>query len=673
MEPLNERQSGETLSAALTGAADMLGTDATGAATRASEILDAVPGQQQALLLLVSGLRLLGKGAAAREVLEWMAEQHPNLAAVHYELGLLLGRLGLRKEATERLLRVVELEPNHPAAWRALGNQRALGGDTVAAGEAYAEHAKRSLKELKLLEDALAAGNDELIKTENMLRQSLDINPTDVSMLRMLATVYVRLSRSYEARIRLVRALELAPEFQAAREDYAAALSIGMQWREANEQYDILMGVDPRRGFFESLKATNLVMLGDYEQAFALFDMAKPHRSNDPSFWINYGHTLRTVGRGDEAIDAYRKCLELDPGFGAAWYAFANLKTYRFSAAEIERMRVQLQRDDRNDGQRAQLGFALGHALEDQKAYAESFEHYREANAVLRRYVHHDAAENTKLVGRAKSFFTPDFFQERAGQGCLAADPIFIVGMVRAGSTLIEQILSSHSLVEGTMELPDLVDIVTELGTRHGRAHYPGILSKLDGPAMKALGEQYLEMTRSQRKLGRPYFTDKAGGNFIHIGLIQLILPNAKIVDARRHPLGNGFSAFKQVFPATSVAHAYDLSELGQYYRDYVELMAHFDKVLPGRVHRVFYEDVVRNTENEIRRLLDYCGLPFEEKCLRFYETDRGVRTSSSEQVRKPISTKGVETWQHYEPWLGPVKEALGDVLDLYPAVPEFE
>ena len=671
---MSEIETDAPLSTSLVNAGSALETDASTVPTVAGEILDAVPGQPQALLLLVSSLRLLGQQDVACEVLEWMAGVHPNLAAVRYELGLLLGRLGRTKEAIEHLSRVVDLEPNHPAAWRALGNQQARNGDKAAAGESYAEHVKRSIRELKLLEDAVAVVEaDDLVKAENMLRQSLDINPTDVSMMRMLADVYVRLSRSYLARIQLSRALEIAPGYLAARESFAAALNVGMRWQEAIEQFDILIETSSRKGFFKTQKANNLAMLGEFERAFDLFHEVQPEQARNPSFWLNYGHTLRTVGRSEEMVDAYRESVEIDPGYGGGWYGLANLKTYRFSAVEIEAMRAQLKRSDLNDGNRASLNFALGQALEDQKSYAESFDCYREANALRRRSLHHDSASMGKELAKLKAFFNPELFRERAGLGCPSADPIFIVGMVRAGSTLIEQVLSSHSLVEGTMELPDLTDIVIELKSRRTKGAYPEMLADMDGAALNALGEKYLELTRCQRKTSRPFFTDKTGGNFWHVGLIQLILPNAKIIDARRHPLGCSFSIFKQVFPAQTVGYGYDLSEIGHNYRYYVEMMAHIDKVLPGKVHRVFHEDMVDDTEGEIRRLLEFCGLPFEESCLRFYETERSVRTSSSEQVRKPISRKGVETWQHYEPWLGPVKDALGDVLSLYPQVPHFD
>ncbi|HMI36164.1 MAG TPA: sulfotransferase, partial [Steroidobacteraceae bacterium] len=352
----------------------------------------------------------------------------------------------------------------------------------------------------------------------------------------------------------------------------------------------------------------------------------------------------------------------------------ANLKTFRFSSAELEAMRVQLRRQDLADEDRFHLHFAIGKALEDAGQYAESFEHYSLGNALRRKEVHYDPEELTQSVRRAKALCTREFFASRSGYGATAPDPIFIVGLPRAGSTLLEQILSSHSLVEGTMELPEINAVTRTLRDRvagKDKLEYPEALERIVAADCGEFGEQYLANTRIVRKSGAPYFIDKMPNNFLHIGLIHLILPNAKIIDARRHPLGCCFSGFKQHF-ARGQHFSYRLEDIGRYYYDYVELMAHFDRVLPGRVHRVIYERMVADTESEIRRLLDYCGLPFEERCLRFYENDRPVATPSAEQVRQPIYRQAVDQWQHYEPWLGPLKEALGEVLTRYPGTPEF-
>jgi hypothetical protein len=332
-------------------------------------------------------------------------------------------------------------------------------------------------------------------------------------------------------------------------------------------------------------------------------------------------------------------------------------------------MREQLGRPGLTPEDRFHFHFALAKALEDMEAYRESFEHYSRGNRQRRAMVTYDAKETTAQVRRSKALFSRKFFEERAGSGSPQPDPIFIVGLPRSGSTLLEQILSSHSSVEGTMELPDIISIARTLGERKTRGEvskYPEVLATLDTDQLRALGEQYLAGIRIQRKTDAPYFIDKMPNNFAHVGLIHLILPNAKIVDARRHPLGCCFSAFKQHF-ARGQGFTYDLTELGRYYRDYVELMAHFDEVLPGRIHRVLYERVIEDTEAEIRRLLKYCGLPFEDSCLRFYETGRAIRTASSEQVRRPIYREGLDQWRNFEPWLEPLRRALGSALD--PAV----
>ena len=323
---------------------------------------------------------------------------------------------------------------------------------------------------------------------------------------------------------------------------------------------------------------------------------------------------------------------------------------------------------------RLHFHFALGKASEDVGEHALAFEHYAKGNALYRAGHPHNAEQSTARIGRLKAAYSREFFRARAGSGCAAPDPIFIVSMPRAGSTLLEQILASHSAVEGTSELFEMQSMARDLRAESGpeeAAAYAEVLARKSSEELRMLGEQYLERTRIQRKTGRPYFIDKMPNNFLHVGMIHALLPNAKIIDARRHPLACCFSNFKQLY-ARGQLFSYDLADMGRFYRDYVDLMAHFDEVLPGRVHRVIYERMVEDTESEVRRLLDYCGLPFEPGCLRFFENERPVRTASSEQVRQPIYRDGVDHWRHYEEWLGPLKAALGPVLDAYPAVPEF-
>jgi hypothetical protein len=316
----------------------------------------------------------------------------------------------------------------------------------------------------------------------------------------------------------------------------------------------------------------------------------------------------------------------------------------------------------------------MGKALEDAGHYSESFTHYFQANELRRSGIEYDADESSSFVDRSKALFTAEFFDSRPDYGAPSADPIFIVGMPRAGSTLVEQILASHSRVEGTMELPDIITMAAKLGgirNKSGERRYPGVLASLTREACRELGEQYIEQTRIQRKTAKPFFIDKMPNNFLHIGLIRLALPNAKIIDARRHPMACCFSGFKQQF-AEGHRYSYSLAEIGRFYRDYVEYMEHFDRVLPGKIYRLIYERMIEDTETEVRRLLEHCGLPFESACLRFHENTRPVRTASSQQVRKPIFREGVDHWRHYGPWLEPLERALGDVLDAYPATPQY-
>ncbi|MDP9198224.1 MAG: sulfotransferase, partial [Pseudomonadota bacterium] len=373
-----------------------------------------------------------------------------------------------------------------------------------------------------------------------------------------------------------------------------------------------------------------------------------------------------------ECVAAYRNSLERDPDFGEAYWSLANLKTFRFTATDLAAMRANLDDPTVDEINRIHLHFALGKAHEDAGEYTQSFEHYAQGNALYRTRNAYDADQNTARVRHLKSVFTSEFFAARAGSGNPTGNPIFIVGMPRSGSTLLEQILSSHSAIEGTTELPELITMARELRAMADSEDigvYADVLAAMPGESLRDLGERYLERTRVHRKTDRPHFIDKMPNNFLHVAMIRLALPNAKIIDARRHPMACCFSNFKQHY-ARGQRFSYDLTDVGRFYADYVNLMAHFDAVLPGHIHRVFYERLVEDTETEVRRLFEYLGLPFEAECLRFFENERPVRTASSEQVRQPIYRGGMEQWRHYDGWLGELKSALGPVLDAYPAVP---
>jgi tetratricopeptide (TPR) repeat protein len=434
----------------------------------------------------------------------------------------------------------------------------------------------------------------------------------------------------------------------------------------------VLLAAEPHSPTYLNLRANALTSIGEYDRAIADFATVLAKYPRNAKIWLAYGHTLRTAGRRDESIAAYRRSLELAPSLGEAYWSLANLKTFRFGEDDIAAMRTQLLRDDLGFEDRVHFNFALGKAFEDLKDYAPSFEQYSAGNAVRRANLRYDPDDTRRFVERSKAVFTREFFDARAGQGCPDDAPIFVIGMPRSGSTLVEQILSSHSRVEGTMELQDMAQLARSMvddPANQPRQLFPEVVQAAGAATLLRLGERYIAQTRIHRKAGTPYFIDKMPNNWMHAGLIHLILPNAKIIDTRRYPMSGCFSNFKQLY-ARGHQFSYSLEDIARYYLDYVDLMAHFDAVLPGRIHRVVYERMVDDTEDEVRRLLEYCGLPFEDACLKFYETERAVRTPSSEQVRQPIFREGVEQWKNYEPWLGPLATALGAALDSYPEAP---
>ena len=567
--------------------------------------------------------------------------------------------------AVAALRQTAAREPRCPQIWRQLADHLDAAGDRDGAASAYLEHVRQAPHDPLLMRAASAVHANRIPEAEALLREQLKRAPTDVVAIRMLAEIAVRIDRADDAENLLERCLELAPGFREARHNYAIVLSRVNKPEQAIVELDRLLRDDAGNPGYRNLKAVALCHTGDYEPAIGIFEDLLRLNPRHAPIWLSLGHALKTAGHTQRSIAAYEQCLELDGTLGDAWWSLANLKTFRFGDAQLARMRDTLRRTDLPPEQRACLEFALGKALEDRADYAASFQHYARGNELRLEQIPYNADDTGLLLQRARETYSAEFFAARTGAGSTAPDPIFIVGLPRAGSTLVEQILASHSAVEGTMELPDIISITRALrraASDKRAGAYHAALAQLDRDALRELGEQYLARTRIHRKLGRPFFIDKMPNNFAHIGLIHLILPNAKIVDVRRHPLACCFSGFKQHF-ARGQSFTYGLRNIGRYYRDYVELMAHFDAVLPGRVHRVVYEDLVGDTEQQVRALLAYCGLPFEEGCLRFFENERPVRTASSEQVRQPIYKAGVDHWQNFEPWLEPLKEALGPAL----------
>ncbi len=651
-----------SLSFALERATALLVKNPLLALRQAEEILQVVPGEPRALLVLGAAHRMVGDPQRGRDLLEPLAAAQPRAASVHYELGQCLAALGETDKAVAALKRATGLKPDSPEAWRALGDQLILTGDAAGADGAYAEHIRASVHDPVLMQAAAALCEDRLAVAEHLLREHLKRNPTDVAALRMLAELGTRLGRYGEAEAMLARCLELAPSFTGARHNYAIVLYRQQKSAEAIPHIEALLAQSPRDPGYRNLMAAALGLVGEYARAIAIYEDVLREYPKQPKIWLAYGHALRTAGRRADAVAAYQRSISMAPHLGEAYWSLANLKTERFTPGEEAAMGQHLADVDLDVEDRLHLHFALGKALEDRGDFANAFKHYATGAGLRRGETPYDPAQTTDDTRRSTALFTRHFFAVRDDGGATSAAPMFIVGLPRSGSTLIEQILSSHPAVEGTMELPDLPRIARNIG---GGGDYFDRLAALTPKERTVLGEEFLAAARIHRKLDRPFFIDKMPNNCRHVGLIHLILPHAKIIDARRHPMAACFSAFKQHF-ARGQSFSYDLDDLGRYYRDYLALMDHFDAVQPGRIHRVIYEDLVNDMEKEVRSLLDHCGLPFHIGCLKFHETERPVRTASSEQVRRPLYREGLEHWRNFQSWLEPLKAALGPALETW-------
>ena len=597
----------------------------------------------------------------------------PNVAAALAHGRRLLGQQP--RLAAEQAREILLSVPNSADAYRLLGEALRRTGEHEAANEAELAAISASIHDPELMRAGRALVEDDLPAAEQVLRPLLKRRPTDVAAIRMMAELAARLGRRVDAENLLRRAIELAPGWAAARANLATVLHRQNRSAEALAELDQIERLGAQDDAQRNLRAAALGRLGGYEEAIGLYRDVLSRHPDQPKVWMSLGHMLKTVGEQAEAIAGYRRAIELAPNLGEAWWSLANLKTVRLSDDDIEAMRGALAGETIGDDDRLHLHFALGKALEDRREDEAAFAEYSQGNRIRAGQLHYDPTVITAHVEASEALFTPSFLDERAGAGCAAPDPIFILGMPRAGSTLIEQILASHPLVEGTMELPDIIALSQRAGRgevdeRAASASYPAILAELPPAELRALGQEYLDRTRIQRSSGKPFFIDKMPNNWAHAGFIRLILPNARIVDARRHPLACCFSNFKQHF-ARGQAFSYSLETVGAYYRDYVRLMAHFDLVMPGAVHRVIHEALVADPEAEIRRLLDVLGMPFDEACLRSHETVRPVRTASSEQVRRPISSEGLDQWRRFEEWLDPLKAALGPALDHWDDAPK--
>ncbi len=568
-------------------------------------------------------------------------------------------------KAAAEARRKIAANPHDAEAYRALGRALRSLGETESANEAELAAIEASDHDPNIRNASEAMVRNDLPLAEQILRSVLSQRPGDVAAIRMLAEIALHSGYPRDADVLLRRAIELAPGFFYSHYTRAVALDMLSRSGEALEELNCINGPEAELDSIIGQKALALSRVGENDEAIGLCRKLLERQADNPEIWISLANLLKIVGDSQGAIDAYREVLKVAPCNGEAWWSLANLKTYRFSDEELTRMETSLETPELNEGDRFRLHFALGKAFEDRGQYEASFEHYQRGNNLRGAQIKYRPDELAALVGRTEQLFTAEFFEQRSNFGCEARDPIFIIGMPRSGSTLIEQILASHPMVEGTGELPDVIVLARELeetsagGALQGWVNYPALLSDLSAKDLKRLGETYLKRTRIQRKSDRPFFTDKMPNNWIHVGLIHLMFPNAKIIDSRRHALACGFSNYKQHY-ARGQEFSYDLEHFGRYYREYVRLMDHFEKVRPGIVHRLVHEQLLADPEAEIRRLLAYLGLPFDENCLNFNETKRAVRTASAEQVRQPIDAEGADHWKEFERWLGPLKSALG-------------
>ncbi|MBS0374000.1 MAG: sulfotransferase [Proteobacteria bacterium] len=629
------------------------------------------PASREALYLMALAQRNLQQVDDALATLARLEREHPGYGRLHQELGHCHVARRDAPRAIAAYRRALEINPVMPATWGMLETLYRMSGDAAsAAGAAREAAALRSLPPEIVTASALFVDGD-LAAAERLTRAFLLAHGDHIEAMRLLARIGARLEIYDDAELLLRAVLDKVPDYHAARHDLACVLLDRHKYVAARAELDRLLATDPGRRDYRTLYATAVVGLGEHERAIELFrgllDGTPERSAARAELHLSIAHSYKTIGQRQPAIDAYRAAAAARPDFGDAYWSLANLKTYRFPDSELETLAAAESAPTTALVDRYNLCFALGKAYEDHGEYERSWRYYERGNALKRaesRYRPELIERNTAMQ---KAVCTAEFFAARRGAGADSRAPILIVGLPRSGSTLLEQILASHSEVEGTLELPDIPRIVIDLQGREPdleQLRYPGVLADLPIEEFARLGRKYLEDTQIYRT-GKPRFIDKMPNNFRHLGLVHLMLPNAKVIDARREPMACCFGNLKQLF-ARGQEFTYSVDDIARYYRTYLELMAHWDAVLPGRVLRVHHEDVVEDLEGSVRRLLEFCELPFEPACLEFHRTERSVRTASSEQVRQPIYREGLEQWRHFEPWLGELRRALGDALERY-------
>ena len=641
---------------------------AEGACLVLRELLRELPQHEEALYIFAVSLRYAGKLEGAKKTLEKLQRLRPTYGRAWQEEGHVHVAMGNKSAARVAFRKAVTRNNSLLASWQALEQMTLDDGNRSLHAEATKHRQRLESLPQELLSVRNMMSENRLFKAERLCRAFLKDNPQNIEGMRLLADMGVKTGVLDDAEFILESALEFEPDNRYARFDYMNVLYRRQKYAESLQQAKRLREAEPDNDNYLAAYANQCVAIGNYDEALEIYERLVKRADGKPGLHLVHGHALKTIGRLDDAIWSYRRSYRERRDFGDAYWSLANLKTYRFSTAEVESMRSFESLPTTSVEDRIHLCFALGKHYEDSEDFAAAAEFYLRGNALKKDELHYQSEAMTQRLQLQQQVCDEAFFAQRAGSGCDVSDPIFIVGLPRAGSTLLEQILASHSQVDGTLELPNIPALAHRLDGRRFKddnPRYPKILAEVPHEKLREFGEAFIEDTRVHRG-DAAFFIDKMPNNFRHIGLIHLILPNAKIIDARRHPMACCFSGFKQLF-ASGQEFTYGLGEIGRYYRDYVELMDHWDAVLPGKVLRVQYEDVVADLEPEVRRILDHCGLPFEEACLNFHRTERSVRTPSSEQVRQPIYKSGLEQWRNFEPYLDPLKQALGPVLQRYP------
>ena len=626
----------------------------------AQALLQVVPESRDALYMTAVCQRYLQRIPESLATLERLEQQHPAYSRLFQERGHCYVARREAEPAIAAFLQAVNLNPALPASWKALQTLFAMGGRQDEAAMAASHVTTLSGLPVAVVTASSMLADGDIMDAERIIRRFLLEQGDHVEAMRILARIGRKLGVLDDAELLYERLLQLAPDYDLARFEYVQVLLDRHRHAQALAELEKLLRADPGNRSYRTTYATARVGLGDTTGAVARYRELLAETPQSAELHLSLAHALKTLGRREEAIASYRAAATLKPAYGDAYWSLANLKTYRFTDEEIAAMRAEEAAPATALDDRAHLCFALGKALEDGGEYAASFQYYERGNALKKSQSRYRAEFTERNARLQAEVCTPAFFAARQGWGCPSEEPIFIVGMPRAGSTLIEQILASHSQVEGTMELPELLRTAAELQGRQNEdaaPRYPGVLAQLSAADFRQLGERYLADTRVYRS-GRPRFIDKMPNNFRHLGLLHLMLPNARIIDARREAMACCFSNFKQLF-ASGQEFTYSLDDIARYYRSYVQLMAHWDAVLPGRVLRVQHEQLIGDFEPQVRRILEFCGLPFEPACLEFYKTERSIRTASSEQVRQPLFTEGLDQWRRFEPWLGPLRDAL--------------